>query len=107
MLAISRETLLVGALTQILDILITGQRDRAHGLATSSASTSSLVYDDTIGSSRSEERRTIGDTCPARVVVERDVGEAVTDGSEEQGQVTDEPAEPEAIRHFCGAVETN
>lgn len=75
--------------TQVLDILIKydSQRTALSSAATPRASAECLVDYDTISHGSRDEGNTIGDLSPSRIIVECEVGEAISSDAEEERQM--------------------
>ena len=78
--------------TQILDILIGKQGDKACGFALSRACPVALVDDDAVCCSRRDEGSAVGEAGPAGVVVECNVGQSIADSAKQKGDVSGEPS---------------
>ena len=75
--------------TQVLNILVRGQHHRALLLGSwTEASSVCLVDDDAIRCSRGNECNPVGDLGPSGVVIEGDVGEDVSEDTEQEGQMS-------------------
>lgn len=77
-------------LTKVLNVLVGNQGQRAlRSLGSSlTACAESLVDDDAVGQGSRQECESVAEAGDPAVVVERDVGEAITDNGENQGQVS-------------------
>ena len=76
----------LGALTHVLHVLITRQRDHVLPLRGAATATGHVgfVDDNAVGHSSGEKSRTVGVARPARVIVKSDVGEAVAEDAEKE-----------------------
>ena len=61
------------------------------------SSTISLVYNNAIGSCGSDESGAVRVSSPAGIEVEGDVGEAITKGTKQEHDVSNEPAIPVSV----------
>jgi hypothetical protein len=78
-------------LTQVLNILISseGQRATRSSSSSSCAGAESLVDNNAVGHGSGDESGAIRELRPARVVVEGNVGQGVSKDTEEQGEVSE------------------
>lgn len=77
-------------LTQVLHILISEQEE--GGLANvctwSYTGTIGFEHDDAVGCDRRDKSQSVGERCPFRVVVECEVGEAISEDGDQEGKVS-------------------
>lgn len=93
-----------GTHTQILHILVGGQREDAALLSCPHAGAVRLVDDNAVCDAGREEGDAVGEASPSRVVVEGDVAQAVPQRSEQQRNVSREPRELQRLRKLCKAL---
>jgi hypothetical protein len=90
--------------TQVLNILISRERHRADRLSGLLASAEALVDDDSVGDGGRDEGGTVSKLCPSRRELEEGGAQAVSQSTQEQGDMAGEPGELKGLGELDQSV---